>query len=241
MFIIPAIDIKDSSVVRLTQGRFSDKKVYSKDPVKTAKHWVMQGAQMIHVVDLDGALSGEPVNLAVVKDILKNVDVKLEFGGGVRSIELIEELIGAGVYRVALGTKAVEDRNFLKKASVRFADKIIISIDVKKSLIQVKGWNKDFKGEDVFSFGKSLKDDFGIKQVIYTDVSKDGTLTGPNIAGIKSFIKNTGLEVIASGGISSLDDIRRLKNLERKGISGVIVGKALYEGKFTLSEALKIK
>lgn len=238
MLIIPAIDIKDGCVVRFVQGRL-DKKIYSCDPVKTAKHWVKQGAKIIHVVDLDGAFSGRPKNLDMVKQIAKAVDVPIQFGGGMRNLRIIETLLDYGVARIVLGTKAAQDRDFLKKAFKKFKDKIIVSIDAKAGRILTKGWQSSYGNKDILKFAHSLKG-MGFKQTIYTDVLKDGTLKGPNIKGIKNLLKETGLNVIASGGISSLNDIQRLKLLEKKGLVGVIIGKALYEGRFRLAEALKL-
>lgn len=238
MLIIPAIDIKDGCVVRFVQGRL-DKKVYSHDPVKTARHWAKQGAQLIHVVDLDGAFSGRPKNLVAARQIARAVDVPIEFGGGIRNLAMIEALLGYGIQRVVLGTKAAADRDFLKKAFKKFKHKIIVSIDIKTNRILTEGWKSSLGNMNVLGFAHRLKD-MGFKQVIYTDVLKDGTLKGPNIKGIKNLLKETGLGLIASGGISSLNDIQRLKLLEKKGLVGVIIGKALYEGRFTLAEALKL-
>ncbi|MFH1128295.1 MAG: 1-(5-phosphoribosyl)-5-[(5-phosphoribosylamino)methylideneamino]imidazole-4-carboxamide isomerase [Candidatus Omnitrophota bacterium] len=239
MLIIPAVDIKDGCVVRLVQGKFNQKKIYSKDPLKASKHWVSQGAKFIHVVDLDGALTGNPLNLNIVKEIVKNIDAQVQFGGGVRKVETIKELLNCGVSRVVLGTRAAQDESFLKKCFKQFKDRIIVSIDAKDGIVSIKGWDTKLKGVDALKFGCALKK-IGFKQVIFTDIAKDGTLKGPNIKAIKSFLKETGLEVIGSGGISSLDDLRRLKSLEKAGLIGIIVGKALYEGRFTLPQALKI-
>ncbi len=225
-------------MVRFVQGRLN-KKVYSGDPVKTAKHWVRQGAKLIHVVDLDGAFSGIPKNLAIVKNITKSAGVPVELGGGIRDIKTIKELLNAGIARVVLGTKAVEDKKFLEKAFQFFKNKIIVSIDAKDNNILIKGWRLSSKSADIFDFAASLKK-IGFKELIYTDTLKDGTLKGPNIKGVKALLSKTGMKVIASGGISSLADIRKLKSLENKGVTGVIIGKALYEGKFTLPQALKL-
>lgn len=238
MLVIPAIDLQDGCVVRFVQGRL-DKKVYSRDPVKTAKHWVKQGAKLIHIVDLDGAFTGAPVNLNSVKEIIGNVDVPVQFGGGVRKIETIKELLKAGVQRVVLGTKAVEDKAFLKKAFNEFKERVIVSIDAKAGIVQIKGWKTSHKGLDMLAFAKTLKE-LGFKEVIYTDTAKDGTLSGPNIMGIKSLLKAAGLKVIASGGVSRLEDLYKLEKLKKDGLIGVIIGKALYEGKFTLAQAIKL-
>ncbi|MEI6631512.1 MAG: 1-(5-phosphoribosyl)-5-[(5-phosphoribosylamino)methylideneamino]imidazole-4-carboxamide isomerase [bacterium] len=236
MLIIPAIDIQSGSVVRLYQGA-KDKKIYSRDPVKTARHWLRQGAELIHVVDLDGAFSGEPRNIAIVKRIVKETNVPIEFGGGVRSIEAIKELLTCGVQRVVLGTKAIEESSFLKKARDKFKDRIIVSIDAREGRVMTKGWKSNVSNKDTLSFACALAK-LGFKEIIYTDISKDGTLKGPNIAEIKRILKAAKLKVIASGGISSLEDIYKLKKLEKQGVRGVIIGKALYEGRFTLKEAI---
>jgi len=226
-------------VVRLFQGKFDREKVYSNDPVKVAKHWAKQGAKFLHIVDLDGASSGSLKNLEVLKKIITQVCVPLEFGGGVRSMETISELLNLGVQRVVLGTRAANDAQFLKKAFKKFGEKIIVSIDAKGAKILTQGWSSS-ASKTVLDFAKELKE-VGFKQIIYTDISKDGALVGPNILGIKELIRKTGLDVIASGGVADLKDLIKLKSLQKKGISGVIVGKALYEGKFTLVEALKLK
>lgn len=238
MLIIPAIDLKDGCVVRYVQGAY-DKKVYSRSPMEVAKHWVKRGAKILHIIDLDGAFTGTPKNLDIVKEIAREIPVPIQFGGGVRKIETIRQLLKIGIKRVILGTKAVEDKAFLKKAFKEFKDKVIVSIDAKCGTVLTKGWKSSKKSTDVLSFAKVLKE-AGFKQIIYTDTLKDGTLTGPNIKGIKLLLKETGLSIIASGGISTLDDVCKLKKLEKQGLAGVIVGKALYEGKISLSQALKI-
>ena len=226
-------------MVRLFQGKFDREKVYSHDPIKVAKHWAKQGAQFLHVVDLDGASSGAPKNLSIVKEITQKVGLPFEFGGGVRSLEMIAQLLSLGAQRVVLGTRAANDAQFLKKAWKKFGEKIIVSIDALKTKVLTQGWNNS-ASKTVLDFAGELKE-IGFKQLIYTDISKDGALVGPNVLGIKELIRKTGLDVIASGGVASLKDLTKLKSLEKKGLSGVIIGKALYEGKFTLAQALRIK
>lgn len=238
MLIIPAIDLRGGKVVRLFQGNFKQEKIYSSDPVKVAKHWARQGAKLLHIVDLDGASSGEPKNLKVLEEIISQVGVGIEFGGGVRSIETITKLLSLGVQRVVLGTRAATDAEFLKKAWKKFGKKIIVSIDAKSDKVLTQGWNR-FTVKTALVFAKELKK-IGFDQVIYTDISKDGTLAGPNILGIKKLLKETGLNVIASGGVADLKDLANLSKLKKQGVAGVIIGKALYEGKFTLTEALKL-
>lgn len=238
MLIIPAIDIKDGCVVRFYQGRL-DKKIYSRDPVKTARHWARQGAKLLHIVDLDGASSGAPKNLEIVKQIVRAIDVPIQFGGGVRTTGTIKKLLSLGLYRVVLGTRAAEDQGFLKKAFKAFKNKIIVSIDAKSDNVLTRGWQKSSGTKKTLAFAQDLKG-VGFKEIIYTDILKDGSLKGPNIKSIKSLLKEAGISLIASGGVSSLGDISKLKLLEKQGLTGVIVGKALYEGKFTLPQALKL-
>lgn len=238
MLIIPAIDLQGGCVVRYVQGK-SNKKVYSRDPLKVAKHWVKQGAGFLHIVDLDGAFTGIPKNLEAVKEIAGQIKVPVEFGGGLRKIETIESVLNAGVARVVLGTKAVEDKEFLAKALRKFKDKVIVGVDAKDGKVMVRGWKSGHKNTDAVEFSLYLKKS-GLSELIYTDTLKDGTLAGPNIKEIKKLLKATGMKIIASGGISSLEDLHKLKGLEKQGVSAVIIGKALYEGKFTLPQALKI-
>jgi len=238
MLIIPAIDLRGGKVVRLFQGKFDRQKVYSADPVKIAKHWAKQGAKFLHIVDLDGAASGALKNIEVVKKIIDQVGIGVEFGGGVRSMKIISKLLNLGVARVILGTKAASDAKFLKQAWKKFGERIIVSIDAKCGHVQTQGWNCCV-AKTTLVFAKELKT-IGFKQLIYTDISKDGTLSGPNILGIKELIKETGLKVIASGGVASLGDLLKLKKLQKHGCAGVIIGKALYEGRFSFTEALKL-
>ncbi len=237
MLIIPAIDLRGGKVVRLFQGKFDQEKVYSLDPVKVAKHWAKQGAKFFHIVDLDGASSGTPKNLEALKKIIDQVKVGVEFGGGVRSIDTISKLLSLGVSRVILGTRAAADGAFLKQARKRFQDKIIVSIDAKDGKVLTRGWNSGV-AKTALALAKELKA-IGFKQLIYTDISKDGTLAGPNIAGIKEMLKATQVKIIASGGVSGLKDLAKLDKLQKAGLSAIIIGKALYEGRFTLAEAQK--
>jgi phosphoribosylformimino-5-aminoimidazole carboxamide ribotide isomerase len=190
-------------------------------------------------VDLDGAASGRAKNLDIVKDIVRAVDVPVEFGGGARDQATIKGLLSSGIWRVVLGTRAVQDQKFLKRALDTFKKQIIVSVDTKGGRVMIKGWRDAAGAFEVEDFCQELKK-IGLKEIIFTDTSRDGALSGPNIKGLKSLIKATALKVIASGGISSLEDISRLKLLEKSGVNGVIVGKALYEGRFTLREAFRL-
>jgi phosphoribosylformimino-5-aminoimidazole carboxamide ribotide isomerase len=239
MQIIPAIDLKDGNVVRLFQGK-DDEKVYSRNPVVIARHWKKQGASMIHVVDLDGAFTGEPGNLSALKKIVQAVDTPIEFGGGLRTKDIIRSVFALGVKRVVLGTKAVEDRTFLREVYEEFGAGLIVTIDAKNGIVLTQGWQESSSGRKIaVDFGLELKK-MGFPEVIYTDTSKDGTLRGPNIPALEELLTKTGLKVIASGGVSSIDDVMALAKLEQQGLTGVIVGKALYEERFMLKEALNL-
>ena len=224
---------------RVNLQKFDQQKIYSRAPEKVAKHWSRCGAKFLHVVDLDGAACGKPKNLGALKKIVQAVDIPVEFGGGVREIETVECLLRLGVKRIVLGTKALADRKFLEKIFRKFGEKVIVSLDARDGWLRVDGWKNKSSGKKALDFAQELKE-IGFKQVIYTDIAKDGMLSGPNLKETRELLKSSGLQVIASGGVSSLQDLAKLKTLQKLGLVGVIIGKALYEGKFTLGEALKI-
>lgn len=239
MLVIPAIDLKNGSCVRLVQGRKSDVTVYDEDPVEVAKQFARAGAQMIHVVDLDGAFTGgESPNRAVVKKIVAAVDVPIEFGGGVRTIDDVEKLCDAGVSRIVLGTIAVESPELLRKLVIRFAEKICVGIDARNGQATTHGWETETQIEAVnlARFVVSC----GVQRIIYTDISRDGMLTGPNVEQTVAVARAANVRVTASGGVSSLEDIRRLRGAGEPLLDSVIVGKALYEQKFKLEDAIKL-
>ena len=238
MQIIPAIDIVNKKVVRLSQGGFDREKVYSDDPVLVAKEWKRQGARLLHVVDLDGARLGKPKNTDVVADIAKEAKIDIEFGGGLRSEEDIESAFNAGVRFVVVGTSAVIDEAFCGRVAKKFGKKVIFAVDVKDSRVAVKGW-KELSKKSASGYIVKLEA-LGAGRIIYTDITRDGMMAGPNREGLESVLDSTALEVVASGGISSIEDIRVLKKLESKGLVGVILGKALYEGKIDLEEAIRV-
>jgi phosphoribosylformimino-5-aminoimidazole carboxamide ribotide isomerase len=237
MLIIPAIDLKDGKVVRLTRGEFSQEKVYSLDPVAVAKEFVAQGAKRIHLVDLQGALKGELKNLKSVEQIARAVKVPIEFGGGVRKLEDIANILSLGISCVVLGTKALDDPTFVAEAVEKFKDKIAVSIDAKRGALMQQGWTKD-SDKNLVDFIRKMEN-FGLRLLIYTDISRDGTLEGPNIDGIRNILNLTKIPVIASGGISGPEDIKSLQKLEENGLFGVIIGKAIYENKINLKEVIK--
>jgi phosphoribosylformimino-5-aminoimidazole carboxamide ribotide isomerase len=233
MQIIPAIDIIDGKCVRLKQGKYDAETVYADDPIEIARRWESQGAQRIHVIDLDGARTGIPKNIEVLKEIIKETNIPIQAGGGIRNIKVIEDLLDFGLDRVILGTTAVNNPNTLGTFCEKFGDKIVVAVDVKDGKVATEGWTLISK-KDIFTLAKEAIA-LGVKRFIYTDISRDGMLVGPNYEGIKTFISEVSVPVIASGGISSKEDV---ENLKTTGAEGCIVGKALYEGRIELAEIL---
>lgn len=246
MIIIPAIDLKNGCVVRLYQGKQDKKKIYSHNPIHIAKYWEKEGARLIHVVDLDGAICGTPKNMETLKKVIKATKVPVEFGGGIRKELDVKKLLGIGIYRVILGTLAFKNRELLEKLISKYKDKIIVSVDVKnKGVIALKGWTEDAGKQDSLAGFARYLSKTGVHKIIYTDIARDGTLLGPRETLLRGYLdmlaeNKCGISVIMGGGISSLEDIKKLKKLERMGLVGIIIGKALYEGKFKLSQALKL-
>lgn len=237
MLVIPAIDIKDGRCVRLHQGDMARETVYYDQPLDAARHLASE-ARMIHVVDLNGAVNGKPVHLREIAAICRSVNVPVELGGGLRSLEAIEEALSAGVERVVIGTKAYESREFLRAACGRFPDRVAVGIDAREGRVAIKGWVEE-TSTDAVELAKKCEGD-GVACIIYTDITRDGTGTGVNVHHTSLVARAVRLPVIASGGVASLDDIRRLRALEQEGIAGVIVGRALYQGAFSLAEAIAV-
>jgi len=239
MLIIPAIDLKDGKVVRLLKGRFDKVSVYSDDPAGIAMRWQKEGAKRLHVVDLDGARTGRLKNIGAIKEIIKSADMLVEVGGGIRSVETAQKLLKAGAGKIVLGTKAALEPKLLGALTRKFEDRILVGIDAKDGFVAVRGWQEKTSIKAI-DFARRLEG-LGIREIIYTDISRDGTLRGPNIEAIKRLLCATeGILVIASGGVSSLADIKALKALKSPRLSGVIVGKALYEGKLRLRDGIRI-
>jgi len=236
MLVIPAVDIKGGKCVRLYQGRGDQETVYSEDPGGVASAWESQGARFLHVVDLDGAFQGEPVNRDAIFQILKSVSIPVEVGGGIRSLEAVEETLKLGIKRVVIGSRAAVNTDFLRDLHREFKERIVPSIDASQGWVMIEGWKKKTSLKAV-ALGREIKK-IGFKLAIHTDTGVDGTLLGPNLAAHENFLDETGLAVIAAGGISGLSDILKLKLLESRGLIGVIVGKALYEGKLDLKAAI---
>lgn len=236
MILFPAIDIKNGQCVRLRQGSFQDVLVYSDVPLKIAKQWEAAGASFIHIVDLDGALVGHSVNDDVIREIVTEVKIPVQVGGGIRTIKDIENKLDLGVERVIIGTKAVKDPAFIKEAVATFGSKrIVIGIDAKDGMVAIEGWEKVSSYQAV-ALALEMKK-YGVKTIVYTDISKDGMLQGPNVSHTKELAEVTGLNIIASGGVSSLKD---LESLEEIKVYGAIIGKALYENRIDLKKAVQL-
>ncbi len=235
MRIYPAIDIKDGKCVRLLRGSFDDVTVYGDDPAEMAKKWESLGGEFIHVVDLDGALKGHGVNAEAIKQICASVSVPVQTGGGIRTMEDIEAKLACGITRVIIGTKAVSDADFVKRAVQKYGDKIVIGIDAKDGMVAIEGWEKtsDFKAVE---FALKMKE-IGVKTIIYTDIATDGTLAGPNVEAMREMVTATGMDIIASGGVGNAEHI---KSLVSTGVEGVITGRALYTGDLDLGEAIAV-
>ena len=233
MEISPAIDLIDGKCVRLIQGDYAQKTIYNDNAVEVAKGFIASGAKLVHVVDLDGAKAGHIVNIDVIKKLCEN-NIPIEIGGGIRSFNDIDLLLNIGVKRVILGSIAVKDQNFLKEAIAKYGkDKIVLGLDCKNGYVSVHGWLEDSKMKDLDML--NIFKDFGGLNVIYTDISKDGMMSGTNITELKKLIPSK-LNIIASGGVSSIDDVIACKNI---GCAGAIIGKAYYIGKIDISEAIK--
>ena len=236
MLIIPAIDIKDGRCVRLYQGDMDRETVYYQQPLDAARHLAKEGARMIHVVDLNGAVEGRPVHLAELAAICAEPGVAVEVGGGLRTLEAVEDAMAAGVERVVIGTKAYEDQDFLRAACARFPGRVVVGIDARAGKVAVRGWRDD-TAMDAVELAQRCEQD-GAARIIYTDISRDGTGSGVNAEQTAQVARAVGVPVIASGGVGSLDDIRALARLSGEGIEAVIVGRALYNGAFLLADAM---
>jgi len=235
--IFPAIDIKDKKCVRLVKGDFDKKTEYETSPIDQAKKYKDHGFKNLHIVDLDGALSGETVNLGLIEEIVSKFDLKIEIGGGVRTLESIQKYIDYGAEKIILGSVAIKDKIFLKEACSKFQNKIALGLDAKDGYLSVSGW-KENSNQLTVDFLKEVND-FGVSRLIYTDINKDGTKSSPNFEETEKIAEISNCPVIISGGVSSIDDIKKAKNLNNKNIEGIIVGKAIYDGDIQLEELAK--
>lgn len=233
MVIYPAIDIKGGKCVRLLQGKFDDVTVYSDNPADMALKFVQSGAEYLHVVDLDGAKTGEPQNISVIGSIAARAGIPVQVGGGIRTIETMELILGKGIKRVILGTSAVNDQDLVREAVLRFGGNLAVAVDARDGMVAVEGWARTSSFTSV-GFAKKMEE-IGVKVIIYTDISRDGMLKGPNLKAMEEMVKAVGIKVIASGGVSSVRDV---KNLKEAGVAGAIIGKALYTGDIDLKEAI---
>lgn len=236
MIVIPAIDLKDGKCVRLLQGKKDEVTVYSDDPAEMAKQWVDMGARLLHVVDLDGAFSGEQKNLERIREIRKAIQIPIQLGGGIRDITRMEQLVDLGVDRMILGTSAAKDPDMVAKACQKFEGSVLVGIDAKDGKVAVKGW-VELTGLDAVGFAKDMAS-AGAAGIIYTDISRDGMMTGPNIEAMAKMVKSVKVPVIASGGVSRLEDIENLMRI--KDLWGAITGKALYSGAMDLRSAIAL-
>jgi phosphoribosylformimino-5-aminoimidazole carboxamide ribotide isomerase len=238
MLILPAIDILDGNVVRLEQGDFNKEKKYSTFPEEFALKWQEMGAQFLHVVDLDGAKKGAPANIFTIKRIIDNIKIPIEVGGGIRKMNDIENLLDIGVERVIIGSAAVENPELVKEAAENFGEQVAVGIDARAGIVAVHGWcdSGEIKATE---FAERIGD-YGISTIIFTDIARDGMLNGIDAAKVAEIAESSGVNVIASGGVTSLEDIKNLKSYENAGIIGAIIGKALYEGVIDIKAAIEI-
>jgi len=237
LIVIPAIDIKNSRCVRLKQGQMSKETVYSEVPEEMAIKWYEDGAERLHLVDLDGAISGRPINREVIRDIVNAVPIPIQLGGGIRDIKTIEVYLELGIHQIILGTVAFKDPEFVTLACKKFPGRIILGIDAKEGHVAVEGWTEetDMSPEEMAKSYEAL----GISAIIYTDIQRDGMSTGPNVEATKDLAEAINIPVIASGGISGIDDVAKISAISECGVIGMITGRALYEGTLNLAEAIR--
>jgi len=238
MLLIPAIDLKGGKCVRLRQGRMDDVTVFSDDPVSMAQRWADEGAERLHLVDLDGAIKGEPVNLKVVEQIAAAIRIPVQIGGGIRDEETVQRYLNAGVQYVIIGTKAVNTPHFVHDLCIEFPRHIIVGLDAKDGRVALNGWTK-ITAYDVIETAVHCERD-GVEAIIYTDIGRDGMMQGFNAQATRNLATAIKTPVFASGGVSTIDDIHRLKEIEGEGVAGAIIGRALYEGTLKLSDAVKV-
>ena len=238
MIIYPAIDIRGGRCVRLTEGRFDAETVFADDPAEMALKWAGMGAEFLHLVDLDGALAGEGKNVPVIERILQSVNIPVQLGGGIRNLETIEKLLALGVTRLILGSAAVKNPQLVEEACKKYPGHIAVGIDAKNGEVAIEGWGKG-SGVAATELAKQMAA-YGVETIIYTDISRDGMLSGVNVEATAALARACGVPIIASGGVASIEDIRRVKVVEADGVQGCIIGKAIYTGAVDLKEALAL-
>lgn len=239
MKIIPAIDIQNGNCVRLKQGDFAKETIFNSSPIDMAEKWIDDGAERLHLVDLDGARLGSPINIEIVSSICEKFpSMTFQIGGGIRNLETAEKYLRAGAKYIIIGTKAVEDPNFIKILCEKFPGKIIVGIDAKNGEVATEGW-KSISNKNAIELAKEFEN-YGVVEIVYTDIEKDGMMKGLNVEATLNLAENINIPVIASGGVSCIDDIQKMKSYSESGVSGIIVGRALYERKFSIKEANEI-
>jgi phosphoribosylformimino-5-aminoimidazole carboxamide ribotide isomerase len=239
MIIIPAIDLRGGRCVRLTQGRAADEVVYSENPVAVARRWAEAGAEMLHIVNLDGALNADDTeNLKALERILPEVSIPVQFGGGVRTLDDVRRLDDLGATRIVIGTTAIENPVLLQRIVDEFGSTVVVGIDARDGKVALRGWEK-LSDTSAVELAHRMAE-IGVERIVYTDIARDGMMSGVNLEATREIAEASGLKVTASGGVASLDDISALKELESFGVDSVIIGKALYEGRFTLEDALDV-
>ncbi len=238
MIVIPAVDIKDGRCVRLLQGRMDAETVFSEDPSEMARQWADQGAELIHVVDLDGAIKKRPRNLAAIEKIVKSLRVPIQVGGGIRDIDTVRLYLDSGVAKVVIGSGAINNPEMVLAACREFPERIVLGIDARNGLVAIEGWTET---TDVSAIDLAKQfEGGGLSAINFTDIARDGMRTGPNIPAIRNFAQAVDIPVVASGGVSAIEDIKALADIQNPGITGVIIGRALYEGDLHLPEAIAV-
>jgi phosphoribosylformimino-5-aminoimidazole carboxamide ribotide isomerase len=238
MLVIPAIDLKDGVCVRLEQGLMDRDTVFNDNPAAQALEWQSQGAELLHIVDLDGAFAGKPRNKSAIEAIVKSITIPAQLGGGIRDLATIESYLSLGLSRIIIGTAAQRNPELVREACSKFPGRIVVGIDAKNGMVAVQGW-AEVTGITAVELARKFED-CGVTAIVYTDISRDGMLQGPNLEATQSLAESVAIPVIASGGVSSLKDIERLMTIERSGVAGVITGKAIYTGAISLSEAIAL-
>jgi phosphoribosylformimino-5-aminoimidazole carboxamide ribotide isomerase len=238
LIIIPAVDLKEGRCVRLSQGRMDQESVYSEHPVEMAKHWESKGAERLHVIDLNGAVTGKPIHRSLIQEITRSLRIPIEVGGGIRDIATIEDYLSSGVRWVILGTAAFQNRSLVEEACRQFPERVILGIDARGGRVAIRGWN-EVVSLDAVDLAKQFEGK-GLSAIIFTDIERDGMSTGLNFESTRRLSKSTSIPVIASGGVSRIEDIKHLLELESEGVIGVIVGRALYTGRLDLEEAIRL-
>jgi len=238
VIIIPAVDLKDGRCVRLSQGRMDQESVYSEDPVQMAEHWESKGAERLHVVDLNGAVAGRPFHKSLIKEITQSIHIPVEVGGGIRDLETMESYLSSGVEWVILGTAAFSNRQLVEEACRRFRKRIMLGIDARGERVAIQGWKEEVS-LGVIDLARQFEG-MGVSAIIFTDIERDGMETGLNSDMTRMLAQSTSIPVIASGGVSRVEDIEHLMELEADGVIGVIVGRALYTGRLDLEEAIRV-